>query len=94
MTVHYTKKNYFSIGKFFSSSGAEGVSVEGRQLEMVAKDDITFRSLAGGVELAGGVVLDTVMLPHGGGGYKVQLSGAYVTKDFNPELSPKTGDTV
>jgi hypothetical protein len=47
------------------------VSLQGKQVEMVAKDDITFRSLAGGVELSGGVVLDTVMLPHGGGGYKV-----------------------
>ncbi len=47
------------------------MSLQGKQVEMVAKDDITFRSLAGGVELSGGVVLDTVMLPHGGGGYKV-----------------------
>ena len=65
---------YFKTLKtnFILCSGAEGVSLEGKQVEIVAKDDITFRSLSGGVELAGGVVLDTVMLPHGGGGYKVR----------------------
>ncbi len=51
------------------------MTLEGKQMEMVAKDDITLSSLAGGVELSGGVALDTVMLPHGGGGYKVHRKG-------------------
>ncbi len=56
------------------------MTLEGKQMEMVAKDDITLRSLAGGVELSGGVALDTVMLPHGGGGYKVTGRVLYNTR--------------
>ncbi len=58
------------------------MTLEGKQMEMVAKDDITLSSLAGGVELSGGVALDTVMLPHGGGGYKVHRKGLYNIRVF------------
>ncbi len=59
------------------------MTLEGKQMEMVAKDDITLRSLAGGVELSGGVALDTVMLPHGGGGYKVTGRANFTALVFN-----------
>jgi hypothetical protein len=72
------------------------VSLQGKQVEMVAKDDITFRSLAGGVELSGGVVLDTVMLPHGGGGYKViyrvmQPMAGVDTGNLQSHATPRRG---
>ena len=40
---------------------------------MTSSSDISLTSEEGAVELSGGVVLDTVMLPHGGGGYSVSI---------------------
>jgi len=54
-----------------SIRGAEGIEIEGRKFDLTSKGDITLKSEIGGVELSGGLVLDTVMLPHGGvGGYQ------------------------
>merc|ERR1739841_430977 len=46
--------------------GAEGLSVEGSKLDKVASQN-------GSVTLDGGIKLDTVMLPHGGGGYEGEI---------------------
>ena len=46
--------------------GAEGVQIEGKQISMTSSDDISITSVQGAVTLDGGVMLDTVMLPHGG----------------------------
>ena len=52
--------------------GAEGVQVEGKRMSVVSNEDITVTSQQGSVSLAAGIVLDTVMLPHGGQqGYQV-----------------------
>ena len=49
--------------------GSEGVTVGGRHISLTSSSDILLKSEVGAVELSGGLVLDTVMLPHGGGGY-------------------------
>lgn len=52
--------------------GAEGVQIEGKKLSLVSNEDISLTSHQGSVSLAAGLVLDTVMLPHGGlQGYQV-----------------------
>jgi len=57
-----------------SIRGAEGIEIEGRKLDLTSSGDILLKSEIGSVELSGGVVLDTVMLPHGGvGGYQGEV---------------------
>ena len=57
-----------------SIRGAEGITIEGKKIDLTSNGDITIKSEIGAVELSGGLVLDTVMLPHGGvGGYQVCL---------------------
>jgi len=57
-----------------SIRGAEGIEIEGRKIDLTANGDITLKSEIGAVELSGGLVLDTVMLPHGGvGGYQGEI---------------------
>ena len=52
--------------------GAEGVMMEGREMSISSAEDISVESVEGGVTIDGGVMLDTVMLPHGGvQGYQV-----------------------
>ena len=47
--------------------GAEGVDVEGKKVSLTSAEDIHVTSEQGSVRLEGaGLVLDTVMLPHGG----------------------------
>jgi len=48
--------------------GAEGVEIEGRKVSLTAAEDILVTSEQGSVkmEAGAGLVLDTVMLPHGG----------------------------
>ncbi|XP_023340656.1 uncharacterized protein LOC111710761 [Eurytemora carolleeae] len=57
-------------------SGAEGNVVEGRRVELISRDSILLESTGarGGVELRGGVSLDTVMLPRGGAGFQDEIS--------------------
>merc|ERR1719192_60584 len=60
-----------------SLRGAEGVQIEGKKLSLVSNEDISLTSHQGSVSLAAGLVLDTVMLPHGGlQGYQGE-SGQY-----------------
>ena len=47
------------------------VQIGGKTVSLTSASDISLQSEEGAVELSGGVVLDTVMLPHGGGGYSV-----------------------
>ena len=47
------------------------VQFGGKTVSLTSASDISLQSEEGAVELSGGVVLDTVMLPHGGGGYSV-----------------------
>jgi len=57
-----------------SIRGAEGIEIEGRKVDLTSNGDITLKSDIGAVELSGGLVLDTVMLPHGGvGGYQGEI---------------------
>lgn len=57
-----------------SIRGAEGIEMEGRKIDLTSNGDITLKSEVGAVELSGGLVLDTVMLPHGGvGGYQGEI---------------------
>jgi len=57
--------------------GAEGVQIEGKKFSIVSNEDISVTSEQGSVTLAAGLVLDTVMLPHGGlQGYQGE-SGQY-----------------
>ena len=49
------------------------VQVGGKTVSLTSSSDISLTSEEGAVELSGGVVLDTVMLPHGGGGYSVSI---------------------
>jgi len=53
--------------------GAEGVLIEGKTIDLSSNGDISLTSIGGGIELSGGLTLDTVMLPHGGGGYKGEI---------------------
>lgn len=46
--------------------GAEGILIEGKEISMTSAEDISISSIQGGVTLEGGIMLDTVMLPHGG----------------------------
>ena len=58
--------------------GAEGVQIEGKKLSLVSNEDISLTSHQGSVSLAAGLVLDTVMLPHGGlQGYQVRTDSLY-----------------
>jgi len=57
-----------------SIRGAEGIEIEGRKIDLTSNGDITLKSEIGAVDLSGGLVLDTVMLPHGGvGGYQGEI---------------------
>lgn len=57
-----------------SIRGAEGITIEGKKIDLTSNGDITIKSEIGAVELSGGLVLDTVMLPHGGvGGYQGEI---------------------
>ena len=57
-----------------SLRGAEGVQIEGKTISLVSNEDISLTSEQGSVTLAAGLVLDTVMLRHGGlQGYQVWL---------------------
>ena len=54
--------------------GAEGVQIEGKEISMTSAEDISVVSDQGAVTLEAGLMLDTVMLPHGGvQGYQVNL---------------------
>jgi len=53
--------------------GSEGIQIGGKTVSLTSASDISLRSEEGAVELSGGVVLDTVMLPHGGGGYSGEV---------------------
>ena len=58
--------------------GAEGVMLEGREMSLTSSEDISLESVEGEVTLDGGVMLDTVMLPHGGvQGYQVMHQQLY-----------------
>jgi len=46
--------------------GAEGVQIEGKKISLVSNEDISLTSHQGTISLSAGLVLDTVMLPHGG----------------------------
>lgn len=57
-----------------SIRGSEGIEMEGKKIELTSNGDITLKSEIGAVELSGGLILDTVMLPHGGvGGYQGEM---------------------
>ena len=54
--------------------GAEGVQIEGKEISITSAEDISVISDQGAVTLEAGLMLDTVMLPHGGvQGYQVQI---------------------
>ena len=54
--------------------GAEGVQIEGKEISITSAEDISVVSDQGAVTLEAGLMLDTVMLPHGGvQGYQVQI---------------------
>ena len=50
-------------------TGAEGIKIEGKNINLEAGQDISMTSTTGSITLKGGVVLDPLALPVGGGGY-------------------------
>ena len=50
-------------------TGAEGIKIEGKNVNFDAGQDVSITSTTGSITLKGGVVLDPLALPVGGGGY-------------------------